>query len=81
MDENLLDEKIVTFPVMHIVRFDAEQKIKQIRLYWDQGTLLRQVEAIGRTGRNWPIKDGQAQVNAINRSLKAGGSNTDVNGS
>ncbi|TKA77170.1 hypothetical protein B0A55_04464 [Friedmanniomyces simplex] len=81
MDENLLDEKMVTFPLTHIVRFDAEQKIKQIRLYWDQGTMLKQVEAIGKTGRNWPIKDGQAQVNSINRSLNAGGRNTDLNGS
>ncbi|KAK0256547.1 hypothetical protein B0A54_04612 [Friedmanniomyces endolithicus] len=81
VDENLLDEKIVTFPLMHIVRFDSEQKIKQIRLYWDQGTLLKQVDAIGKTGRNWPIKDGQAQVNSINRSLNAGGRNTDLNGS
>lgn len=71
MDTNLLDEKIVTFPVMHIVDFDAEQKIKQIRLSWDQGTLLKQVEAVGRTGRNWPIRDGKAQVDAITKSLKS----------
>jgi hypothetical protein len=81
MDENLLDEKIVTMPVMHMVRFDEAGKIKQIRLYWDQGTLLKQVEAIGKTGRNWPIKDGKAQVEAVNKSLNAGGRNTDVNGS
>lgn len=73
MDQNLLDEKIVTFPVVHIVDFDAEQKIKQIRLSWDQGTLLKQVEAVGRTGRNWPIRDGKAQVDAITKSLKSSG--------
>ncbi|KAK3675455.1 hypothetical protein LTR78_004538 [Recurvomyces mirabilis] len=81
IDENLLDEKLVTFPVMHIVRFDEAQKIKQIRLYWDQGTLLKQVEAIGRTGRNWPIRDGSSQLDAINKSLNAGGRVTDVEGS
>lgn len=81
MDENLLDEKLVTFPLMHIVRFDEEQKIKQIRLYWDQGTLLKQVDAIGKTGRNWPIRDGGAQLQSISKSLIAGGKNTDVNGS
>jgi len=79
IDENLLDNKTVTFPLTHIVRFDADGKIKQIRLYWDQGTLLKQVEAIGKSGRNWPIRDGQAQVQAVNKSLKSGGSNTDVN--
>ena len=73
MDENLLDEKLVTFPVLHVVNFDADQKIKQIRLHWDQGTLLKQVEAIGRTGRNWPIRDGKAQIDAITKSLKSSG--------
>ena len=73
MDENLLDEKLVTFPLLHVVNFDADQKIKQIRLHWDQGTLLKQVEAIGRTGRNWPIRDGKAQVDAITKSLKSSG--------
>lgn len=73
MDENLLDEKLVTFPLLHVVSLNAEQKIKQIRLYWDQGTLLKQVEAIGKTGRNWPIRDGKAQVEAISKSVKAGG--------
>ncbi|KAK5117623.1 hypothetical protein LTR62_005046 [Meristemomyces frigidus] len=79
MDDNLLDEKLVTFPLTHIVRYDEAGKIKQIRLYWDQGTLLKQVEAIGKTGRNWPIKDGAAQLQSIKKSLSAGGSNTDMN--
>ena len=75
MDQNLLDEKIVTFPVIHTVDFDGEQKIKQIRLSWDQGTLLKQVEAVGRTGRNWPIRDGKAQADAITNSVKSSGVN------
>ena len=73
MDENLLDEKLVTFPVLHAVNFDGDQKIKQIRLHWDQGTLLKQVEAIGKTGRNWPIRDGKAQADAISKSVKSSG--------
>ena len=77
MDENLLDEKIVTFPLLHVVSFDADAKIKQIRLHWDLSTLLKQVEAIGRTGRNWPIRDGKAQIEAISKSLKTDGINTD----
>ncbi|KAK5174311.1 uncharacterized protein LTR77_001391 [Saxophila tyrrhenica] len=76
MDENLLDEKLVTFPLLHVVQFDATRKIKQIRLYWDQSTLLKQVEAIGKTGRNWPIRDGKAQIEAINKSVKATGGET-----
>ncbi|KAF2769457.1 hypothetical protein EJ03DRAFT_92270 [Teratosphaeria nubilosa] len=73
IDENLLDEKLVTFPMIHIVSFDSEGKIKQIRLHWDQGSLLKQVEAIGRTGRNWPIRDGKQQIDAISKGLKAAG--------
>jgi len=73
IDENLLDERTVTFPMIHVVRFDAQQKIQQIRLYWDQGTLLKQVEVIGKTGRNWPIRDGKAQAAAITKSLSSSG--------
>ncbi|EMC93427.1 hypothetical protein BAUCODRAFT_26718 [Baudoinia panamericana UAMH 10762] len=80
VDENFLDERTVTFPLTHVVRFDAEKKIKQMRLYWDQGTLLKQVEVIGRTGRNWPIKDGKAQIQAVTKSLNAGGRTIEING-
>lgn len=72
MDSNLLDEREVTFPMTHVVTYDAQSKIQQIRLYWDQGTLLKQVEAIGRTGRNWPIRDGKAQAEFVIASVKAG---------
>ena len=79
MDGNLLDEKLVAFPLLHVVGFDGEGKIKQIRLYWDQGTLLKQVEAIGRTGRNWPIRDGKAQCEHIVKSVKAGANSSNNN--
>lgn len=81
IDSNFLDEKLVTLPMTHKVRFDAEQKIKQIRLDWDQGTMLKSVDIIGKNGRNWPIREGKAQIETINKSLAAGGRNTDVNGS
>lgn len=73
MDANLLDERIVTFPLTHIVTLDSEQKIKQVRLYWDQATLLKQVEAIGKTGRNWPIREGKTQADLVVSSVKASG--------
>lgn len=81
IDENLLDEKTVVFPMVHVVTLDADKKITQIRLYWEQGTLLRQIEAIGRTGRNWPIRDGKALVDTVKNSLKAAGHDTSANGS
>ena len=74
LDDNLLDERLVTFPITHIVRFDGQQKIVSIRMSWDQATLLKQVEAIGRSGRNWPIRDGSSQVDAIVKSVKSSGS-------
>ncbi|KAK5131917.1 hypothetical protein LTR08_000505 [Meristemomyces frigidus] len=80
MDANLLDEMTVTFPMVHFVRFDAQHKIRQVRLHWDQGTVLKQVEAIGKTGRNWPIKDGKPQVDAVKKSVKAGGQTQATNG-
>lgn len=73
MDENLIDDCIVTFPLVHVVGFDADGRIAQIRLYWDQGTLLKQVEAIGRTGRNWPIREGKKLVEAVKASVNAAG--------
>ena len=48
-----------------MVKFDSQQKIKQIRLHWDQGSLLKQVEVIGSRGRNWPLRDGKEQIRLI----------------
>ena len=50
---------------MHIVHFDSNQKIQQVRLYWDQGSLLKLVDVIGSRGRNWPIRDGKEQARLI----------------
>lgn len=40
---------------------------------WDQGSLLKQLEVIGKTGRNWPIKDSREQIALIQSSLKSTG--------
>lgn len=50
---------------MHIVHFDSNQKIQQVRLYWDQGSLLKLVDVIGSRARNWPIRDGKDQARLI----------------
>lgn len=49
----------------HIVTFDSQGKIAQIRQSWDQGSLLKQVEVIGRSGQNWPIRDAREQIRLI----------------
>lgn len=50
---------------VHIVNFDSENKIKQIRQYWDQGSLLKSVEVVGARGRNWPLRDPQDQMKLL----------------
>ena len=53
--------------------FDGDRKITQIRQSWDQGSLLKLIDVIGRTGRNWPISDGQDQIKLIANSVKSAG--------
>ncbi|OCL11737.1 hypothetical protein AOQ84DRAFT_437484 [Glonium stellatum] len=65
LDDNFLADRTVTFPVVHIVQFDNQQKITQVRLYWDQGSLLKQIDVIGARARNWPIRDGKDQARLI----------------
>ena len=54
--------------------FDDDGRIKQIRQQWDQGALLKQVEIIGKMGRNWPIKDSREQIAMIQSCVKSAGS-------
>lgn len=43
-------------------------KIRSIRVYWDQATVLKQLEIVGARGRAWPITDGANQIDLINKS-------------
>ncbi|KIX01601.1 uncharacterized protein Z518_09327 [Rhinocladiella mackenziei CBS 650.93] len=69
--ENFVVDKIATIPTTHIVSFDAERKITQIRISWDQASLLKQTEVIGSRGKNWPIVDGKDQIRLIHTSSTA----------
>ncbi|KAJ5124917.1 uncharacterized protein N7515_008742 [Penicillium bovifimosum] len=71
LDDNFLADRVATFPTIHIVHFDAHQQIKQIRIYWDQGSLLKQVEVIGARGRQWPIRDGKDQTRLLRNAETA----------
>ncbi|WYZ34442.1 hypothetical protein EsH8_I_000718 [Colletotrichum jinshuiense] len=73
LDDNFLSDRTVHLPIMHVVNFDGEGKITQIRQTWDQGALLKQLDIIGRSGRNWPIRDSTEQIKLINQGLKATG--------
>jgi hypothetical protein len=56
---------------VHIVNFDENQKINQIRIYWDQGSILKQLDVIGARGRNWPVRDGKEMARLIANSVAA----------
>ncbi|KAF7959854.1 hypothetical protein EAE96_001459 [Botrytis aclada] len=70
LDDNFIADHTVTFPIIHIVSFDGNGKIQQIRQNWDQGSLLKLIDVIGKTGRNWPIRDGKDQIKLIASSIK-----------
>ncbi|KAK5271948.1 hypothetical protein LTR99_000893 [Exophiala xenobiotica] len=69
--ENFVVDKIATIPTTHFVLFDADGKISQIRISWDQGSLLKQTEVIGARAKNWPLTDGKDQVRLISTSSTA----------
>ncbi|KAI8940216.1 hypothetical protein NX059_003921 [Plenodomus lindquistii] len=75
LDDNFVADRTVTFPMVHIVHFDQAGKITQIRQYWDQGSLLKQIDVIGSRSRNWPIRDGkdQSRLIATNAASTANG--------
>lgn len=60
---------MLTVSKVHVVRFDSINKIQQIRLHWDQGSLLKQVEIIGARAKSWPIRDGKDQSRLITSSV------------
>lgn len=63
-----------------MVSFTPDGKIQQIRQSWDQGALLKLIDVIGRTGRNWPIRDGVDQIKLIASSVKSAGPGEAANG-
>ncbi|KAF3001544.1 hypothetical protein E8E13_009586 [Curvularia kusanoi] len=70
LDDNFVADRTVTFPMVHIVHFDSADKITQIRQYWDQGSLLKQIDVIGARSRNWPIREGPEQAKLIKASAQ-----------
>jgi hypothetical protein len=59
-----------------MVIFNSDQKISQIRISWDQGSLLKQADIIGSRGRNWPVVDGKDQIRLIATSKPEAPTNT-----
>ncbi|OJI97863.1 hypothetical protein ASPVEDRAFT_126265 [Aspergillus versicolor CBS 583.65] len=65
LDETFLFDRVVKFPTIHIVRFNAQTQIQSVRIHWDQASLLKQVEVIGNRARNWPVRDADKQTRLI----------------
>ncbi|XMA10778.1 hypothetical protein WAI453_003569 [Rhynchosporium graminicola] len=80
LDDNFLADRVVTFPIIHIVSFNPSGKIQQIRQSWDQGSLLKLIDVIGKSGRNWPIRDGMDQIKLIASSVKSTGKSDSKDG-
>lgn len=76
LDDNFLADRTVYLPIVHMVSFNGENKITTIRQSWDQGSLLKQLDVIGKTGRNWPIRDSTEQLRLIKSSQNAAGVET-----
>ncbi|KUI66179.1 hypothetical protein VM1G_01448 [Cytospora mali] len=68
LDDQFLSDRIVHLSIFHIVKFDRNDKITTIQQSWDQGALLKQLDVIGKTGRNWPIRDSEEQIKLIART-------------
>ncbi|KAI6782238.1 uncharacterized protein J7T54_002475 [Emericellopsis cladophorae] len=73
LDDNFLSDRTVYLPVTHFVSINPDGRIIQIRLSWDQGALLKQLEVIGKTGRNWPITSSKEQISLIQSCQKMAG--------
>lgn len=78
-DRNTPDARKSTVPVasntihlqVHIVHFNTDNQIQQVRIYWDQGSLLKEVEIIGARGRQWPIRDAKEQTRLLKAAASA----------
>lgn len=67
LDDNMFSGRRVEMPMVYTVLF-AGERIRSIRIFWDQATVLKQIDVIGTRGRGWPIYDGPEQ----SRFLKEG---------
>ncbi|EAW15210.1 uncharacterized protein ACLA_058720 [Aspergillus clavatus NRRL 1] len=76
LDDNFLADRVATFPTVHVVRFNSEKQIQNVRIYWDQASLLKQVEVIGSRGRGWPIRDAKDQTRLIKAAVSSAPANS-----
>ncbi|KAL5615178.1 hypothetical protein BROUX41_005235 [Berkeleyomyces rouxiae] len=71
LDDNFLADRTISMPITHFVHYDSEGRIAQIRQQWDQGALLKDLDIIGKSGRNWPIPTHGDQLRLIANCVKS----------
>ena len=69
IDDNMYSGKKVEVPMIYVVTFEQE-KIHSVRIFWDQATVLKQIEVIGARGRGWPVFDGTEQNRLMKQAVK-----------
>ncbi|OLL26773.1 hypothetical protein NEOLI_001741 [Neolecta irregularis DAH-3] len=67
LEENFCRDQKVDLPMVHVVIFE-DMKIRAIRIFWDQATVLKQIGIIGTRGNAWPIT-GKEQSMALLRGV------------
>lgn len=51
------------------MRFNSNLQIQNVRIHWDQGSLLKLVEVIGSRSRGWPIREAADQTKMIKAAI------------
>lgn len=81
---NFVADEVASTMIVHIVEFattDSDSdvpKIKAIRQYWDQASLLKQLKIVGPRGNAWPICT--EQTNIVSKAVKITDSNQPESG-
>lgn len=60
----MISGKRVEVPLIYSISF-SNHKIRAIRVFWDQATVLKQIDVIGTRGRGWPVYDGSEQTRLL----------------
>lgn len=67
LSANFIADEKVSMVIIHMVEFEGD-KIHRIKYFWDQATLLKQLNVIGSRGNAWPIYAGIDQIALCKRT-------------
>ncbi|KTW28369.1 hypothetical protein T552_04119 [Pneumocystis carinii B80] len=61
LEDNFYIDRKIQLPHIYIIEFDENEKISHIRVFWDQATILKQLEIFSNRRQALPIKLGKEQ--------------------